>query len=242
MPLPFETVREQLLRAGVTPRYASRYVTELREHLADLIERERASGLGVGQATERSLLLMGTDADLATATIEKGAPRSLAVRAPWVMFVLLPIVLWIAVLAVDIVSMMHLLWPLRGLTPSEMPETYRVLIALGSFIARYLVGLILAAGCIAIAVRQRLTSGWMWVGLGLIALLTGILGVHMHAIPPQGGQKGGTVYSMLAVVYLHGQVNLAATLCAWALHAVALLALAAGAYHALRVRLMPLQG
>jgi hypothetical protein len=42
MSLPFETVREQLLRARVTPRYANRYVTELREHLADLIERERA--------------------------------------------------------------------------------------------------------------------------------------------------------------------------------------------------------
>lgn len=49
MPLPFEAVRERLLRAGVTPRYANRYVTELREHLADLTERERARLLSWGR-------------------------------------------------------------------------------------------------------------------------------------------------------------------------------------------------
>jgi len=238
MSLPFETVREQLLRAGVSPRYTNRYVAELREHLADLIERERASGRGVEQATARALALIGTDADLARAAIETGAPRSLAARAPWAMFVILPLVLWMAVLSADIVSMMHLLWPVRGLTPDEMPESYRALIALGSFTARYLIGLLLAAGCIAVAVRQRLASGWFWVGLTLIALLTGIVGIYMHVIPPEDGHRGGTVYSMAALVYLHGRVDLAATLGAWALHAAALFALAAAAYRALRARLV----
>jgi hypothetical protein len=236
---PFEVVRERLLSAGVTPRYANRYVTELREHLVDLIERERGSGLGVEQAAERALALMGRDADLAEA-IERGAPRSLAARAPWAMFVILPVVLWMAVLAAGVVSMMHLLWPVRGLTPSEMPESYRALIALGSFISRYLIGLLLAAGCIAVAVRQRLASRWIWVGLSLIALLTGILGFYMHVIPPQGGRKGEAVYSMVDLVYVHGRENLAATLCAWALHAAVLFAIAATAYRALRVRLVPL--
>jgi hypothetical protein len=36
---PFESVRELLLRAGIAPRHARRYVTELREHLADLATR-----------------------------------------------------------------------------------------------------------------------------------------------------------------------------------------------------------
>jgi len=240
MPLPFEAVREQLLRAGVSPRYASRYVTELREHLADMIERERASGLSVEQATERALTLIGTDSDLARATIERGAPRSLAARAPWATFVILPVVLWMAVLVVVIVSMLHFLWPVRGLAPSEMPESYRALIAVGSFISRYLVGALLAAGCIAIAVRQRLASSWIWLGLGLIALLTGILGFHVHVIPPQDGHKGGTVYSLAALVYAHGSVNLAETLGAWALRAAVLFALAATAYRIVRGRLMAL--
>jgi hypothetical protein len=238
MSLPFESVREQLLRAGVTPRYANRYVTELREHLADLIERERASGLGVVQAAERALALIGKDGDLARATLERGAPRSLAARAPWAMFVILPIVLWMVMLSADIASMMHLLWPVRGLMPSEMPDSYRALIGLGSFISRYLVGLLLVAGCIAVAVRQRLASGWIWVGLSLIALLTGILGFHMHVIPPQGGQRGGAVYSMLALVYVQGRENLPATLGSWALHAAVLFGIAAAAYRVLWMRLV----
>jgi hypothetical protein len=239
MPLPFETVREQLLRAGVAPRYAGRYVTELREHLVDLIERECASGLDVEQARKRALTLMGTDTDLARATIERGAPRSLAARAPWAMFVILPIAVWLVLLAADIVSMMHLLWPVRGLAPSDMPQSYRALIELDSFITRYLVGLLLVAGCIAVAVRQRLASGWFWVGLSLIALLTGIVGLHVHVIPPAGGHRGGAVYSMAAMVYLHGRPSLAATLGEWALHAAVLFAVAAAAYQALRTRLMP---
>jgi hypothetical protein len=133
---------------------------------------------------------------------------------------------------------MHLLWPVRGLTPAEMPESYRALLALGSFVARYLVGLLLATGCIAVALRQRLASGWMWVGLSLIAVLTGIIGVYTHVIPPEGGHEGGAVYSLAALVYLHGRVDLAATLGAWGLHAAVLFGIAAIAYRALRVRLV----
>ncbi|MGH8218963.1 MAG: hypothetical protein ACREUT_10425 [Steroidobacteraceae bacterium] len=242
MSLPFEAVGEQLLRAGVTSRYASRYVTELREHLTDLIEQERASGLNLEQATEHAAALIGTDADLARATIETGAPRSLAARAPWAAFVILPVALWMVVLSADIASMAHLLWPVRGLTPSDMPESYRVLIGLASFMVRYAIGLLLAAGCIAVAVRQRLVCGWFWAGLSLIALLTGILGFYVHVIPPEGGHQGATVYSIAAVVYLHGRVNLGATLGAAALHAAVLFTMAAAAYQALRARLMPLQG
>ena len=239
MSRPFEAVREQLLRAGVTPRYAKRYVTELREHLTDLIERERASGLGVEQATDRARALMGADADLVTAAIERGAPRSLAARAPWAIFVLLPLALWLALLSVEILSMMHLLWPVRGLTPADMPQGYRVLIAAATFVARYLLGGLLAAGCVVVALRQRLASGWLWFGVGLIAVLTGMLGIYMHVIPAAAGFPGGTVYSVAAIVYVHGRASLAATLGAWALHAAVLFTLTALAYRVLRARLIP---
>ncbi len=118
MSLPFEAVREQLLRAGVTPRYANRYVMELREHLTDLIESLRTSNPDDAQRSmARALAMMGKDADLVQATLERGAPRSLAARAPWATFVLVPVALWMVVLCAGIVSLMHLLWPVRGLTP-----------------------------------------------------------------------------------------------------------------------------
>ena len=50
----FEHVREQLLRAGISPRHVRRYVIELREHLADLSARERDAGHDTPTATERA--------------------------------------------------------------------------------------------------------------------------------------------------------------------------------------------
>jgi hypothetical protein len=236
MSLPFESVREQLLRNGVTASYANRYVSELRDHLQDIVDNECASGSSAEQATERAMVLIGRETVLSRAAIESGAPRSLAARAPWVMFVLLPIVLWIAILSAEIVWMMHLLWPMQGLAPTEMPASYRLLIEIGSFVSKYLVGFLLIAGCTTVAVRQRVSSGWIWVGLCAIALLTGILGIYMHVVPPQSGDKGSTVYSLFALVYVNGHESVPATLATWALHAAVLLGLAAIMYRALWVR------
>src|SRR5690349_17785120 len=94
MQRPFESVREQLLRAGFAPRQARRYVTELQEHLADLTSQQRESGLDAEAAAERARRLLGSDAQLARAMIERGGPRSLAARAPWSVFaVLVPLLL-----------------------------------------------------------------------------------------------------------------------------------------------------
>ncbi len=51
-------LRERLLRAGISPGHASRYVTELREHLADLVAQERTSGLDARQAEANARALV----------------------------------------------------------------------------------------------------------------------------------------------------------------------------------------
>jgi hypothetical protein len=239
---PFENVREQLLRAGIAPRHASRYVTELREHLADLAAQERASGLDVRQADERAKALLGSEAQLVQAMIDKDAPRSLAARAPWSVFVVLPVVLLVLVTWATAHSMMHLLLPVRGLAPSDMPGGYGSLIATVSFVTSYVVGPLLAAGCIAIALRQRLASRWVWIGLALIALVSGPLGFHMHFIPSEAGGEGSAFFSAVGVVYQQGRVDPAATLSIAALRAAALFAMSVVVYRTLKLRLTPVRG
>ena len=56
---PFETVREQLLKAGIAASHVNRYIVELREHLADLTAKERADG--APDATAKARTLMGGD-------------------------------------------------------------------------------------------------------------------------------------------------------------------------------------
>jgi hypothetical protein len=231
----FEDLREKLLRAGIPPRHVKRYVTELREHLADLEEQERAAGLGPQQARERALILLGSEAQLAQSMI-RVAPRSLAARAPWSVLALLPVLLLLCAVAATGNLMFHLPVALRGLAPSDMPAGYASLIATVSFVANYLIGPLLAAGCIAAALRQRLSSAWIWVGLALIALVSGFLGFHMHVVPATDGGRGSTVFSALGAVYRGGRLDPAATLGIALLRAAVLFAAATIAYRALQAR------
>ena len=236
---PFESVREQLLSAGIAPRHVNRYITELREHLADLAARECATGMDARQAHERAIALLGEDRQLAQAMIEKGATRSLAARAPWSVFAVLPLVALLAVLGVTFFAMFQLLWPVRDLTPTDIPAGYSALIAVVSFVTTYVVGPLIAAGCITMALRQRLSSGWVWIGLALVALISAPLGFHMHSIASDSGQTQ-TIFSGTGVVFQNGHANVAATLSVAALRAAVLFTMAAITYRVLRSRFMPL--
>ena len=234
---PFENVREQLLNAGIAPRHVTRYVTELREHMADLAARERATGLAAQQADERALALLGDEKQLAQAMIDKGATRSLAARAPWSVFAVLPVVVLLSVLGVTFFSMFQLLWPVRDLAPADMPAGYIALIAVVSFVTNYVIGPLLAAASITVALRQRLASSWVWIGLALVALISGPLGFHMHSISSADGQTR-TIFSGTGVVFLEGHANVAATLSVAALRAAVLFTMAAIAYRMLQSRFM----
>jgi hypothetical protein len=238
----FDSLRERLLRAGIAPRRVRRYLAELREHLADLTERERASGLEARQAGERAMSLLGSDAVLAQAMIDKGCGRSLAARAPWAVFVMSPMFLLIAAIALNSILMFRLLWPMQALTPEEMPESYRALIDVAGVVTNYLLGAVLSAGCIVMALRQRLNSGWVWLGLGLIAVFAGLFGFHIHEFPAAPGHKATAVYSVANVVYWHKRASLAASLGVAALRAVVLFAIAAVIYHMARLRLIAHRG
>lgn len=211
MSLPLESVREELLRAGVTPRYAQRYVMELRDHLADLIERERRSGRDAAAAFERAQALLGAESLLARAVIES-APRALAVRAPWAVFAILPVFAFIGLFAALVYSMWRILGPIHAAWPGGIPNSYTGLIAAASIIANYLLGPACIAGIIAIALRQRLVSGWVWVGLALTALCSGALGFHMNMLPATAGTPGGAVFSAVPAVYVDGHLDNLATL------------------------------
>jgi hypothetical protein len=225
------------LRAGVPPRCAGRYVIELREHLADLTERERKAGLNAQAASERARELLGTDAQLTRAMIDT-APHSLAARAPWAVFALLPLVTLLAIIAAIVASMFQLLNPVYATWPGGVPNTYVGIIAATSFVTSYLLGPAMAGACIFIALRQRLSSLWVWIGLVLIALASSLFGFHMHVFPPLGADPGGPVFSVIPAVYVDGHVSAAATLSLVAMRATVLFTIAAFTFPSLRRRIV----
>lgn len=233
---PLEDLRERLLRAGLAPRHVHRYVAELRDHLADLTAHERSAGVDPQTAAERARALLGSDSQLAQAMIDR-TPRSFTARAPWAVVALFPVTLLLCVHWGTALSLMHFLAPVRGLAPASMPETYRMLISTVSFVATYLVGPLFLSGCMAIALRQRLSSRWIALGLALVAVFSAGFGFHMHELPATADHQAGAVFTMVDFVYRQGRVSVLATLALTLLRASVLFALSMAAFRALTHRL-----
>ena len=192
---------------------------ELREHLTDLISRERTNGADAGSATAKARTIMGSDGQLVQAMLDRSPPRALCVKAPWAVFGVLPVVGIFVLLWLIGMTMMRLTIQMQGM-PSDMPASYQTLLAAVSLFATYLLGPLAAAACVAVALRQRLTSAWVWTGLILIALLCGLFGFYTPSAPRMP-------YHLATIAYVDGHPSVAASLGLIALRAGVLFVLAA---------------
>jgi hypothetical protein len=227
-------IRERLLSAGIAPRHVNRYVMELRDHMTDLVARERATGLDLQEAEAKARTILGTDAQLVQAMIDRGAPRSLAARAPWAVFGILPIAALLAMMILLAFASMAFFAPFRELSGDAIPANVSAVGTLVNFLGSYAIGPLMATACIAIALRQRLSSAWVWVGLVLIALASGPLGVHIYFLQPQDGLPGGIRGSFILNVLAAGRIDLATTLLVMSIRTVILFAFSAVAFRMLR--------
>lgn len=229
-------VRERLLRAGIAPRHVNRYVAELRDHLADLVTRERAAGHDLPAAMARAEAILGTESQLVQAMMDRGAPRSLASKAPWAVFGILPPVLLVAFTVLLARGSIPYFAPFEAATGSAIP--WRIVAAgqIISFVGSYAISLVVAAACIVVAQRQRLSSRWVWAGLALLALASGPIGVHVEFMQAQYGFPGGIRGSVIQTVLERGTIDLNATLLLMAIRTCVLFALSALAFLLLRQR------
>src|ERR1700690_1731606 len=92
MPKSFSGLRERLLRAGVAPRHVRRYLAELADHLADLIEEEKRSGRSNADTESAAFARLGGMDALCDAMTERRQLKSWCARVPWAMFILAPTV------------------------------------------------------------------------------------------------------------------------------------------------------
>jgi hypothetical protein len=76
--MPFETLREALLKGGVAPRHVRRYLAELSEHLDDLTAQQCEAGYDAEDAAIRARAKLGSDTELAGAMLEQKRFHSLA--------------------------------------------------------------------------------------------------------------------------------------------------------------------
>lgn len=158
----FDNLREKLLLGGIAPRHVRRYLAELDEHLDDLIREQREAGYEGEDADIRARARLGGDDELASAMLAQKGFRSLAVRAPWAVFLILPPVAAIAIGTFFVGSMVLIgkYFGFLGKHAALPPQWFQVLgtdlVAISNLTAAPLAAIIF----VAIAARQRLKLIW----------------------------------------------------------------------------------
>jgi hypothetical protein len=191
MVFPFERLRERLLIAGVSPRHVRRYMAELSDHATDLeAEAKRA---GHPEPTASALQRLGKPDDLAQAMIDRSELRGWTARAPWAVFLLAPT---LAVAAIDVITVFGVMLLVKLFLPPagdqtivSAPHWFALLSAGVNLFHAYGVSLLLGAGIIVVAVRQRMPPLWPTVGLVAVALLGTINELHIQ-VPVAPYQHG----------------------------------------------------
>jgi hypothetical protein len=197
MVFPFDRLRERLLTAGVSPRHVRRYMAELSDHVVDL--EAEAKRVGHPEPAASALERLGRPDDLAKAMIDRSELRGWTARAPWAVFLVGPS---LAVAAIDVVTVVGMMLIVKLLLPQTadqavvpVPHWFAALSSAINLFHAYGVSLLLGAGVIAIAVRQRMPPLWPIVGLVAVAILGTVNELHIQ-VP--------------VAPYQHGEISLGA--------------------------------
>jgi hypothetical protein len=215
----------RLLRGGIAPRHVRRCVEELRAHRTDLIAQLRAQGHDPHVAATEAEARLGTAEDFIAATLARPELRGWASRAPWLVFVVLPVAGFV-LLGVALVSLL-IAW-LELMDPTSKaaadPAVWRLGGALLTAAVLWVIPLGLIATILGIAWRSQIRLAWPAVGLLLVAAAAAA--VNMHFAGPQAGREGelavgagypprdalrtallfGTALGSIAVVWLRGRL------------------------------------
>jgi hypothetical protein len=160
--LAFDSLREKLLLGGIAPRHVRRYLAELNEHLDDLTREQRGCGYDGEDARLRARARLGDDEELASAMLAQKGFRSVASRAPWAVFLLLPPVTAIAIgfLFTGSLVLTGKYFGFMPISALSTPEWFRVLTTGVVAAANLTMMPLTAALFVTIAQRQRLKMVW----------------------------------------------------------------------------------
>jgi hypothetical protein len=172
--MPFDAVAETLLKGGVAPRRVRRYVRELDEHLDDLTAQQRASGYDSDDAAARARARLGDDTELAQAMLEQPGMRSWPARLPWLVFLLLPPILTIAI-GMLLYAAFYFVGDgaarINAVLP--VPQDWLIGVSVTAMTAIDVLAVpVMAVLLVVLADRQRLKLLWPLLGIALLLLAT----------------------------------------------------------------------
>lgn len=205
--MPFEQLRETLLKAGFAPRHVRRYLAELRDHLDDLIQTQRDAGYDAEDAAIRAHARLGDDADLAAAMLARPRLRSWPARAPGLVFGLLPLLFLILLVALPVILLAGIseVIRLQAGGPGPTPDWFRDLVLFLCEAGNWSAAPFTAILFTIMAARQRLAPHWPLLAGALLAAI----GLHMQASFPGPNHHGGSLGIGLSFPAMRGDMTAA---------------------------------
>jgi hypothetical protein len=192
----FHELREHLLRAGVAPRHARRYLTELGDHLADLTAEEERAGRCRAEAESTALVRLGGVEELAKSMVGRREFQAWTAQAPWALFGLAP-VMTLALAYFVACCYLWFVWKIflptadtpfgaQALGAGSIRRFENICFQAGKYYYVF-APVFVGWGTALMAGRQRLKGLWPGVGLVFIALMGGTAQIHAGRTAVPGG-------------------------------------------------------
>lgn len=181
MPDRLETMREDLLKAGLSPAHVQRYLRELADHREDIVAHLIAEGAAPHVAQTEADRRLGGNDTLLLPMLANGRFRSLAARWPALVYLAIPVLCQFALVALGLCLLLAATeTPLRAVI-SDLGD--------GLKLATYAAPVILAMLMLAFAHRRRATHSWPIAGALSSAVLAAMFTINVApSLPDQPGE------------------------------------------------------
>ena len=194
----------QLLRGGVTPKFAARTVIELQQHCEDLEARFLNGGMAPAEALEQAKHAIGDPHTIVAEALARPELKSWSSRFPKLVFVATPLIayplLLVVLIAGTIVLPLHLLSG-QGMAAPSLAGWTRVLLQCALSLYVYMLAPLTAVGLSVFARRRTLNLLWPVLGIAIVAFVGSGLSFDLHwsTVPGQSRLDMTWGYSFLAM-------------------------------------------
>lgn len=210
----FREVATRLLDAGMSPRRVRRLVAELTDHFNDLRNELVATGSSSQEAETEAFARLATDA-MVEDVLARPELRSWVRRWPWIAFTVVPIVmfavLFVATLAALVFSIDFAVNSLGvDLGHSTVLRTFARALPVA---VMWVLPIIAASACCALALSRRVPAIWATVSVLLISSIGALTNAQMEfpSAAPHGVVGAGIGFSTDALLLPIGRTALTLT-------------------------------
>ncbi|NKB34902.1 MAG: hypothetical protein GKR91_17540 [Pseudomonadales bacterium] len=170
--LDLNRLNKRLLLGGVAPKFASRIAKELENHIAELIAKEKQTGLSEQEARQNAREKIGDEDRIVEEALAKPAIKSWSFRYPKTVFLIAPIAIYLmSALALTILYAVLAFTAFDFSPAGPWPVWYYWFAKLAAYFSEYLLTPLIALYFCVLAINRNVVFLWPMVGLLLVVFI-----------------------------------------------------------------------